>query len=595
MALVNRPSFEESTNRGIIERIFDRPAIIFLILVGTAMYFAYGYAGSTQDLLLPSVLFISPVLPAIVLEGRWKTAIRKSQANSGIFYDLIKENRLGFIFAGIILSFIMAFVSFLMELILNKGNQFGKFMGIRYTYVISYPHLLTLALCSAITGLIIAASFYRIRAEEHDTGKRYTFISTPLQIVTFTSYAFMSAFIIIWVLWMGQHLISQIMEIGPVNINVVTSNSFGFTYLILFNLLFSVGYFSKEIPKIIQDSNYHTPSRQQLLFWVRDIGVVIISSSFIMMYRFNHVYRYYHRDWIILDSVLVISLSILILYTASKMTAFGETCEYCNLLMHNNACPSCDSNGRGKLLKFKSKGKFLFHPSCPRCGITWNNLERTCQNPECKYSIVLSCQYCGYHINPLWKKCIRCGKERETIINRALKAPGSEGYVRSIAYLKVFTAFLIIILILQASLLFTVVSQILEIGQLTTNQAYLAYALYTGITKSLVLTLAILGILGLMMVTNIERTRAVGLVANRLAIAPASVLMLSIFFFFVLSSLENIRSISGTALISKLLILALSLFFLYGSIKGSYRLLLQFRMVTPFNPKLALSRRIKSR
>lgn len=586
-------SYQDLIGRGIIERIFDRPALLIFLFYLFLIYIMQLIVTNQQALLIPNALLLSAVLPAIILEHRWIGKVKKGERNSRLFFDIVKANRSGFIFSGFLSSLLFLTIAYIFGIFLVNPLQSKVLFGNYYIlYSVNLSHIIAIILSSIISGGIIAATFFRVRGEEHDTGRRYTFLSTPAQITTFSSYSLIGLFSTLWVLWMGQLIISPLIGSQRQNVETITGGTFSFVIMIVFTLYLAIAYAANEIPKITNGPQYRIPDRSIILKWIRDITIFTIIASTFIQNRLVQVKYFYTDSMLSIDLITYLMFPILYLLMIRKQPMSGKTCRSCNLIKYEEACLACDSRDHISIpFKFKKKRQ-IRHPSCPSCGTKWVNLTRTCSNESCKFKIELSCEHCGNKINPLWKKCAHCDKERVSIVNKALQAPGSEGFARSIAYIRIIMAILVPIFIMQISLLIRTIIE-LEEDNINISLAYLVYSLTIGITRLLLIFFAFVGTLGVLFATTREKKRPLGLIANRHALISVIILMQSIFFIFVFNSFGNLDNQGRIYLFSKILVVILSLFFLFGSIMGNYKTLLTFRPITPFDPKLSLDRRIE--
>lgn len=586
-------SYQDVINRGIIERIFDRPALLIFLFYLFLIYIMQLIVNIQLALVIPNTLLLSVVLPAIILEHRWISKVKKGEKNSRLFFDIIKANRSGFIFSGFLSSLLFLTIAYIFGIFLVNPLRSKVLFGNYYIlYSVNLSHIIAIILSSIIGGGIIAATFFRVRGEEHDTGRRYTFLSTPAQITTFSSYSLIGLYSTLWLLWMGQLIISPLIGSQRQNIETITSGTFSFVLMIVVTLYLTIAYAAKEIPKIINGAHYRVPDRSIILKWIRDISIYTIIASTFMQNRLVQVNSVYTDSMMSIDLITYSMFPILYLLLIRKQPMSGDTCRSCNLIKHDETCVACDGKDHLSVpFKFKRK-KQIRHPSCPSCGTKWVNLTRTCANESCNFKIELSCEFCGNKINPLWKKCSHCDKERVSIVNKALQAPGSEGFARSIAYIRIIMAILVPIFIMQVSL---IIRTIIELAgdNFDVSFAYLVYSLTIGTTRLLLIFFAFIGTVGILFATMREKKRPLGLIANRHALISVIILMQSIFFVFVFNSFSNLENQGSIYLFSKILVVLLSLFFLYGSIRGNYKTLLTFRPITPFDPKLSLDRRIE--
>ncbi len=600
-------SYQNIIQKNVLEKIFERPALLILFLYAVGVYFMANYLGTTRSFLIPNLLLFTPSIPVILLENKWIKNHKKE--NIILFYDVIKINRNSFIFTGFISSFLIILTAYMMEMMFKVNSTYSRILGVRYFYSIKISSILAIVVATLIINMFIVAAFYRVRAEEHDTGKRYTFISSPIQVVTLISYSFIGIFTSIWLLWMGSILVSPPEVHARLSIEAVTDGSFTFILIMYISILFATAYGSKMIPYLIKDGMYRRPERPMLKKWTRDIIFFVLVISYFAYIRYNSTNVLYTSDWLLYDTTLLIILPFLFYLMVRKYQIGGKTCKYCNLLLYNDECMSCRTDEIRSLPYISKKKKKISYATCSRCKQVWDELSLKCNKHYncdidncdgscdniCGFTISLTCEYCGSPVNPLWKKCATCNRDRVNIIDKALRSPGSEGYVRSMAYSRFLIAIIIPLIIFQiVSLISVVISILLEKYSLD-DQYYVYFTLRIGAVKLAVMIMALTGLIGLMITTSKENTRSLGLIANRYAIIGGSILMQTIFTVYFFKSISDLFSASDSKVITRILVFAISAFFFSTSIKANFKLLLSFRPINPFNPKLALKNRIDVR
>lgn len=603
-------SYYQKKQSMVIELFFKRPGLLFVLALILISYLIQIRMQIRIDF-FAQVLVFTPLIPVVLLENEWNNKVKKGEKNALLFYEIIKANRLAFVFAGFILSFFLYSVSDFLVYILHPMIYFYDEFYISYPTQedITFTVFLLIAFSTFLVGLGISASFYRIRGEEYDTGRRYTFISSPSQIMTLVSYATMGSFVMIWVIWIIRIIVTvpdkrRTFEFTPFIDYIFGSDFFSIIIVIYLTFLYAIYFGANEIPRMRNNSSYKLPSRNVIGIWIAKIVIILCIFSYLAYFRYQADIRDF-ENWIIFDSIFFISVHLIYFLLIRRLDKGGTTCNFCNLLLINEKCTSCEVADSSINYSMK-KNKAISHPICPKCGNSWNSLNLSCNAPicngcsginckgekcggKCDYTISLTCEYCGSTVNPLWKQCIDCNRERKNIVERALKAPGSEGFVRSQGYLRILLAIFIPITIMQISQLILLIIQVLT-GQFSVYATnYVWYRIYLASGTIIILVVVIISLVFGMMYTSNEKTRSLSLVANRVAIFPGSVLMQFAFMNFLYQKIHNF---DRSRIFSSSLLLLFAIFILIGSIRGHFRMILSFRPVTPFDPKFSLGHRI---
>ncbi|OLS20151.1 MAG: hypothetical protein HeimC2_38410 [Candidatus Heimdallarchaeota archaeon LC_2] len=214
-----------------------------------------------------SVAGLFAILFHLLLEQKWQKAVDENLESASVLFEVIKKHRITFLMAGFVLSFIQIIVGlflkymvFRTEIIPDDLNQTFKI-----TYEVDLVGTIFYIITIIFMAIYVTASFYRVRAEDHTTGNRYNYLSSPAQITLLLSYSFVGVNLDFAILWFTQSLnANNAIGFDVVPLDYLTSGLI--IPLLLMNLVFfSVAvYASGEIPKLILGSVYRKPTKDQL-------------------------------------------------------------------------------------------------------------------------------------------------------------------------------------------------------------------------------------------------------------------------------------------------------------------------------------------
>ncbi len=568
-------------------QVFDRPAlmisIFYIMIIYTYTYFVPFLTTSTLSY---SLLLLSPIIATILLENKWIQSLKKGRENTLIWYQVVKQNRLSFIFAGYVISLMIIVVAYFLKTMYLTQENYYSFNGQIYIsrYAIAFMFLFGLVFSGAIVGMIIGASFLRVRTEQVETGKRYNLLSAPSQVALLVSYSFIGIYTSFWVLWAGQHFTNSFLSTYDEGINTISFQTIIFIFVLISSFYLFLVISIRYVPQMIKESRYRAPTRDQAIKFGTLILVFSLLISLLANAHFNYTNDSRGDMLRIVELTFIFGFPVAFYLLGNNLKVHGKTCPNCNLIKTGEICMSCSLDETSNLPFRFRKGKTISHPTCPSCGILWDSLSRKCEDEECGFTIVLSCEYCSSTLNPLWSKCYNCGRERKTIPELAFQAPGSTTYSRSQAYLRLLVAMVIALFIYQAGVLFSSVIVILS----NLDNPVMVLTVINAVARLLVFIIAIIGISGILANSINERRRGLGLVANRLSLFPGLIILFSVFLNYVFLSFDN-AFLNDNITLTKIFSFLLALLFLGGSIYGHYNSIIQFRPLTPFNPKLQIS------
>lgn len=559
-------------------------AILYIIIIYIYSFFVPFLPTSTLSY---SLLLLSPIFATILLEHKWIQNLKKQRENTLLWYQVVKENRATFIFAGYVISLIIIIVAFFMKSMYLRQDNVLSFDGRIYAtqYTIVFMFLFGLAVSGAIVGMIIGASFFRVRTEQVETGKRYNLLSAPSQVALLVSYSFIGIYTSFWVLWAGQHFTNSFLPTYDEGINTISFQTIIFIFIMISSFYLFLVISIRYVPQMINESRYRLPTREQAAKFGTLLVVFSMIISLLASAHFNYTNSVQGDLLRIIELTFILGFPLSYFLLSSSLKVHGKTCQNCNLLKTENICISCSVDETSELPFRFRRGRTVSHPTCPSCGSLWISLSRKCGNEECGFTIVLSCEHCSSTLNPLWSKCYNCGRDRKTVPELAFQAPGSTTYSRSQAYLRLLAAIVVTLFIYQVGMLYSSVIAILgNIGN-----PIIVLTLINAGARLLVFIIAIIGISGILANSINERKRGLGLVANRLSLFPGLIIIFSSFLNFVFLSLDNGFFSHNRISFTTILLFLLTLAFFAASIYGHYDSLIRFRPLTPFNPKLQVS------
>ncbi len=568
-------------------QVFDRPALMITIFYIIIIYiYTYFVPFLTTSTLSYSLLMLSPIFATILLENKWIQNLKKRRENTLIWYQVVKQNRASFIFAGYVISLMIIIVAYFLKTMYLSQDIIYNFDGYYYssTYSVPFMFLFGLVCSGAIVGLIIGASFFRVRTEQVETGKRYNLLSAPSQIALLVSYSFIGIYTSFWVLWAGQHFTNSFLSTYDEGINTISFRTIVFIFIMISAFYLFLVISIRYVPQMISESRYRAPTRDQAIKFGILLLVFVLLISLLANAHFNYSNSSQGDILRIIELVFILGFPLIYFLVGNSLKVHGKTCPNCNLIITGDTCISCSVDEVSNLPFRFRKGKTISHPTCPSCGILWNSLSRRCEDEECGFTIVLSCEYCSSTLNPLWSKCYNCGRDRKTVPELAFQAPGSTTYSRSQAYLRLLAAAVISLFIYQAGVLYTSVIIILA----NLDNPIMILTVINAVARLLVFIIAIIGIIGILINSINERKRGLGLVANRLSLFPGLIILFSVFLNYLFFTFDN-TFIDNRIRFTNILSFLLALLFLTGSLYGHYKSLIQFRPLTPFNPNLQVS------
>jgi hypothetical protein len=597
--LIDR-SYEEIILHDRWRRIANRPALVILILYLIIVGFYFSVFGFFNSAFLFTLFLILPVIPAVLLEYRWELELLDKKSATSQLYETIRSYRLGFILAGFIISFLLIPFGFLLRILVLKGSMLDSELNFLEIHVpTNQANLFLLAiliLVSAFTGLLAAASFYRVRAEEYDSGRRYNLVSAPSQVVSLASYSFIGVYFGLWILWAGQRLNPALsredsFEQGRSYYERIPLDVISFWSIVPIFLVVTVFYLTlvisaKYIPYFIYSSRYKLPNTEIIKEWVKYLGILFFVILIVSYIGMDYSSSDPNLDLkMIIHYIFIIVSPILMYRIGNSYSMSGNLCQDCNILSEGGLCPACiEKHDIGIPIKIKFSPK-ISHPTCPSCGIIWDSISRKCDG--CDFTIILSCEKCSQTLNPLWHSCNLCGEPRRTIPELALQAPGSPGYARNQAFLLIMASFLLPALILQITIIIGTY-EIVRTRQFTNNHP-LDY-LYDDAARAILLLLTITCVGIIVGLSSIERKRPMMLVANKIATFPGTILITTTFSVAVYRSFINLFDLNLSGIIGRIFIFLLTALFFTYSIMNHYKSLIQFRPVVAFDPSLAIDK-----
>jgi hypothetical protein len=569
-------------------QVFDRPALMITILYIIIIYiFTYFVPFLLQSTISYSLLLLSPVLATILLENKWIQNLKNQRENTLLWYQVVKQNRASFIFAGYVISFLIIVIAYFLKTMYLRQEYYFFFDGNPDVtqYTIEFMFIFGMVISGSIVGLIIGASFFRVRTEQVETGRRYNLLSAPSQVALLVSYTFIGLYSSFYILWAGQHFTNSFFSSYDEGVNTISFRTIIFIFILVSSFYLFLVISIRFVPPMIKESRYRRPTRNQIFKFITLLLIFSLLISLLANAHFN--YSIISRGDLlrIIELTFILGFPLTFFLLGNNLKVHGKTCPNCNLIKTGDICISCSVDEPSELPFRFRRGKTVAHPTCPSCGISWNTLSRKCSDEECGFTIILSCEFCSSTLNPLWSKCYNCGRERKTIPELAFQAPGSTTYSRSQAYLRLLGAILITLFIYQVGRLY---SSILIIFANLQN-SILVLAVINAAARLLIFIIALVGISGILVNSVNERKRGLGLVANRLSLFPGLIILFSSFLNFALLSFDNAFLNAYRISFSKILVFLLALLFLAGSLYGHYDSLIRFRPLTPFNPKLQVS------
>jgi len=466
-------------------QVFDRPALMISIFYIIIIYtFTYFVPFLNQSTISYSLLLLSPIFATILLEHKWIRNLKNQKENTLLWYQVVKQNRISFIFAGYVISFMVVVIAyFLKTMYLDQDIIYAMNGTILYIqHNIEFKFILGLVFSSAIVGMIMGASFFRVRTEQVETGKRYNLLSAPSQIALLISYSFIGIYTSFWVLWAGQHFTNSFLSTHDEGINVISFHTIVFIFILISSFYLFLVISIRFVPQMIKESRYRRPTRDQAIKFTILILLFTLIISLLANSHFTYTNSYQGDILRIIELTFIIGFPIIYFLLGNNLKVHGKACPKCNLIKSGDICISCSVDETSELPFRFTRGKTISHPSCPSCGTLWDALSRKCSVEECGFTIVLSCEYCSSTLNPLWTKCYNCGRDRKTIPEMAFQAPGSTTYSRSQAYLRLLAAIVITLLIYQVGILYYSVIAIL----ITANNPVLVLTVINAVARLLV-------------------------------------------------------------------------------------------------------------
>ncbi len=578
----------ESANRW--NKMVNRPAALIFFILVTTIIGTHFYYNLEFNLVVFLFYLTSPILPAVILENKWQKAIDNNLESSSILFDVIKKHRFTFVMAGIVLSFIQIIVGlflkymiFKTEVIAEEGTE-----TFEITYEVDFVGTIFYILTITFIAIYVTASFYRVRAEDHSTGQRYNYLSSPSQVALLLAYAYIGINLNFSILWFTQALNAD-NEIGFDIIPLEYLTAGLIIPLLVMNLVFfSVAITAAgEIPKMILGSVYRKPSNDQLRDWAMKIIPFAIIVSTLTMFIIRISSNNENNDYINLVHIILLVLPVIIILFISLTYRYsGKTCQTCNLILdEKDFCIAC-SGGDSLPIRINFVSK-LQHPYCPSCGTTWGALSRKCVNSKCNYTVLLSCQKCSQTLNPLWDRCNVCGEKRKPIPHLALQSQGSPSYARNQAFLMILVSFMIPVLILQITIITNVYSRVRN----GIYQPEVLLSVRDDIGRAIMLIVTIIAIFSIIIASFDDRKRPMMLVANRVATSAGSILILTSFLILAFFSFTSIFTEGFDGLLSRIFVFIFSTIMVMSSVYNYYKSLIQFRPIVGFDPSIAIDQR----
>jgi hypothetical protein len=530
---------------------------------------------------------LSPMLPALYLESKWSRSLNNQERSTSILFDIVKKHRFTFIMTGFALSFIQLIVGLVLQYFIFK-TDISEEEGYAVRYSVDYIPLLFFIIVTAFIAVYVVASFYRVRTEDHATGKRYNYLSSPSQVVLLLSYAYIGINIDFSILWFGHatNRAPTIERFDLVPLEYLTSGLI--IPLLIMNLVFFpiAVFVAGVLPSLIMGAVYRKPSRVQVKNWLLKLVPFIIFVTMVTSFIIRISENTANSDEINLIHIILLVLPVgLFIFIAKDYHLSGNMCPNCNLLMDkDDFCKSC-TEGEAIPIRIDFISK-LQHPYCPSCGTIWSTLSRKCINPNCNYTVLLSCEKCSQTLNPLWNRCNVCGTKRSPIPYLALQSPGSPSYARNQAFLMILMSLIIPAAILQITIIVNMFSRV-------NNGIYNVVVLNTvfdDIARFIVLFITIIAIFTIIRASFNDKKRPMMLVANRIATSAGSILISTAFFVLFVHSFTRIFTEGFNGLISRLFTLLFSLLMVLTSSYNYYKSLIQFRPIVGFDPTIAIDK-----
>lgn len=578
----------ESLNRW--NKVTSRPAALIFFTLISITAGAHYYYNLNFNLVLFLFYLTSPILPAMIIENKWQKSVDNNLESSSVLFDVVKKHRFTFLMTGIVVSFIQIIVGlflkymiFKTDVTVDEGDQ---------TFIISYEvdFIGTIFYILTITfiAIYVTASFYRVRAEDHTTGQRYNYLSSPAQVAMLLAYAMVGINLNFSILWFTQSLNAvNAPGFDVVPLEYLTAGLI--TPLLIMNLVFfSVAINAAgEIPKLILGGVYRKPNRDQLKNWMMKIMPFAILVSLLTMFIIRISSNNENSDYINLIHIILLVLPVFFISLVSLRFQFsGKTCQTCNLILDKNEfCLTC-SGGEALPIRINFVSK-LHHPYCPSCGTTWSALSRKCVNSKCNYTVLLSCQKCSQTLNPLWDRCNVCGEKRRPIPHLALQSQGSPSYARNQAFLMILVAFMIPAVILQI----TIIANIYSRERNGIYEPEVLNYVKDDIGRAIMLTVTIIAIFSIIIASFDDRKRPMMLVGNRVATSAGSILILTSFLVLAFSSFTSIFTEGFSGMLSRIFVFIFSIIMVLSSVYNYYKSLIQFRPIVGFDPSIAVDKR----
>lgn len=577
----------------LIQRLLNRPAILLLLIyLGIAIPFIQ-QVGTNVNIPLFVLFFLFPVIPALYFEAKWASNVSQKNPNAINMYNLVKKHRWTFILGGFVLGFIEFIVGIFLKFLLivpSGDNSLNVPIDQARNGRVSAIFVYTIVIC--FIAIYTSASFYRIRAEDLSSGKRYNYLSSPAQIATFLSYAYIGVNFHFTFLWMGHYLnVLRQNLTGPdvdhfygAPLEFISSGII--SPLLMMNFLFFVVgiYAAAAIPKYISGSLYRKLTRSEMRMIAIKFLLIAVVSTFLLQSIFGYAVNSSNYSRLNLFQMIILAFTTFaMIYLGGTMKYTGAICKTCNLLKNEEEqCYSCDINEETDQQFRISVSRNLTYPYCPSCGMLWKSLSRKCQNIKCNFTIVLSCNKCAQTLNPLWEECNVCGEKRDPIPQVALKSPGSPGYARNQSFLMLFLTILIPALILQIVMATSVYRRVAA----GLYDKSLLNSMFDDLARIIILSVTVFSALYIIIASLNEDKKAIMQVANRVATVPGSVTILSSIVFLTVLSFTHIFT-DLTGIIFNIILLGMSLLLTISSLYNYYKSLIQFRPIVGFDPLVA--------
>ncbi len=493
-----------------------------------------------------------PIIPLIYIEYIFK----KQKLNT--LYNVISEFKTIFFLSGIVISFFSILAILLLHGFNFDNNQI----------------IVPLSISSHIIGIIIAASLYRIQVDIPETGERYNYISSSIQISMIVGYAMPLMYLPFTIMWIGYTILYNFQLTTVLSLDYISNQTISSVILLLSSLYMGILIGSQQIPKFISGAKY-TFNRKETGLFVLKLIISSLSISYIIKYLYL-VDAYYSSNtyYLVLVSLPVIFTSMFLF----SMNISLKICNVCNIALDNGVCWNCLNQRSNSFSGFNT----VYPPKCPSCNNEWDSISRICSN--CGYTIVLTCNNCGQIINPLWESCVHCNAELKPLPQQALMHQKSQVYASSISYLRIILSVLVFMIAIEFILILQSISIIIQFNLLW---SYLIINVLN-ITRVLILMFSFTIIIYVLLINMQETKKAMGIIAAKLIIAPFQIIFLMSIIILINKFAIIFWNDFAHYLLLSIFFPFICIFILYKISRSLYMSVINFRPVIPFKPEYSM-------